>query len=45
MERLRELYHRLLETDLAIKTGKLEGDLAMDILIVELGQKAIAKGQ
>jgi len=38
--RLRELYHRLLETDLAIKTGKMEGDLAMDILIVELGQKS-----
>ncbi len=45
MERLRELYHRLLETDLAIKTGKMEGDLAMDILIVELGQKAVSKRQ
>ncbi len=37
--RLREVYHKLLETDLAIKTGKLDGELAFNILIVELGQK------
>lgn len=37
--RLRELYHRLLETDVSIKTGKLEGEIALDILIAELGQR------
>jgi DNA polymerase-3 subunit delta len=37
--RLREVYHRLLETDLDIKTGKYDGDLALDILIAELGQR------
>ena len=37
--RLKEVYHRLLETDIAIKTGKYDGDLALDILISELGQK------
>lgn len=29
-------YHRLLEADLAIKTGRLEGDLALELLLVEL---------
>ena len=37
--RLHEVYHRLLETDLSIKTGKLEGELALNILIAELGQR------
>jgi DNA polymerase-3 subunit delta len=37
--RLREVYHKLLETDLAVKTGKLDGELAFNILIVELGRK------
>jgi DNA polymerase-3 subunit delta len=37
--RLRELYHKLLETDVSIKTGKLDGELALNILIAELGQK------
>jgi DNA polymerase-3 subunit delta len=36
--RVIELYHKLLETDLAIKTGKYEGELALNILIAELGQ-------
>lgn len=36
--RLREVYHKLLETDLAIKTGKCDGDLALDLLITDLGQ-------
>ncbi|MFH1647257.1 MAG: DNA polymerase III subunit delta [Chloroflexota bacterium] len=40
--RLREVYHRLLETDLSIKTGKYEGELALNILIAELGQRASA---
>lgn len=36
--RLRELYRKLLECDLAIKTGKLDGELALDVLVAELGQ-------
>ena len=37
--RLKELFHKLLEADLAIKTGQMEGEIALDILIAELGQK------
>ncbi len=37
--RLRELYHRLLETDISIKTGKTDGEIALNILIAELGQR------
>jgi len=36
MERLRHLYRGLLETDLAIKTGKYDSELALDLLIAEL---------
>ena len=38
-ERLKYVYHKLLEADLAIKTGKYEGELALDILIAELCQR------
>lgn len=38
LQRLREVYHKLLETDLSIKTGKHDGDLALDLLITELCQ-------
>ncbi len=38
-ERLKEIYSKLLETDLSIKTGKYEEELALDILISELCQK------
>jgi DNA polymerase-3 subunit delta len=34
--RLRKVYDKLLETDLAIKTGKYEGGLALNLLIAEL---------
>jgi DNA polymerase-3 subunit delta len=37
--RLRELYHRLLDTDESIKTGRLEGEIALEILVAELGQR------
>ena len=37
--RLREVYDKLLETDLAIKTGKYEGGLALNLLIAELCQQ------
>lgn len=39
MERLREVYNKLLETDLAIKTGKYDGELALNLLIAELSQQ------
>ena len=32
------IYDRLLETDVAIKTGRLEADLALDMLVVELAR-------
>ncbi len=38
LPRLREVYQQLLETDLAIKTGKYEGELALNILVAELCQ-------
>jgi DNA polymerase-3 subunit delta len=37
--RIREVYHKLLEADLSIKTGKYDGELALNILIAELGQR------
>ncbi len=36
LPRLREVYHQLLETDLSIKTGKYEAELALNILVAEL---------
>lgn len=36
LSRLEEIYRRLLETDLAIKTGRSEPVVALDILVVEL---------
>ena len=35
-ERLKKFYEKLLETDLAIKTGQYDGELALNILVVEL---------
>jgi len=40
MERLKQVYTRLLETDVAIKTGQYDGELALSILIAELCQKS-----
>ncbi len=39
LPRLSTLYHKLLETDIAIKTGKYDGELALSILIAELAQR------
>ncbi|MFC1942384.1 hypothetical protein ACFLWU_04110, partial [Chloroflexota bacterium] len=39
LARLKEVYHRLLEADLSIKTGKYDGELALNILIAEVGQR------
>ena len=36
LEQLRSFYDKLLETDLAIKTGIYDGELALNILVVEL---------
>ncbi len=42
LPRLREVYHRLLEADLSIKTGKYDGELALNILVAELCQRGKA---
>ena len=39
LARIKEVYHRLLETDLSIKTGKYDAELAFNILIAELCQR------
>lgn len=39
LERLKQAYDRLLEADLSIKTGKYDGELALNILIAELSQR------
>lgn len=36
-------YHRLLETDLAIKQGRLEPDLALDLLVADQGARPRAR--
>ena len=36
LERLNAIYRQMLNTDLAIKTGKYESDLALDVLVAEL---------
>ncbi len=38
LRQLESIYDRLLETDVAIKTGKLEANLALDMLVVELAR-------
>jgi DNA polymerase-3 subunit delta len=39
LPRLKEVYHRLLETDLSIKTGRYDGELALNLLVAELCQR------
>jgi DNA polymerase-3 subunit delta len=36
LPRLRDIYHRLLDTDLAIKTGRYEGELALAVFIADM---------
>jgi DNA polymerase III subunit delta len=38
LAKLKEIYRKLLEADLSIKTGKTEGDLAMVTLVAELSK-------
>ncbi len=40
LERLKQVYRKLLQTDLSIKTGKFEGGLALNLLIAELCPQA-----
>lgn len=42
LARLNEVYHKLLEADLAVKTGKYEGELVLNVLIAELAQSSTA---
>ncbi len=35
-DRIKEIYKKVLETDIAVKTGKYEGELALNILVAEL---------
>lgn len=39
LEQLKVIYHRLLDTDLAIKRGRLKGELAIELLLAELCQE------
>jgi DNA polymerase-3 subunit delta len=45
MDRLREVFHKLLEADLSIKTGKLEGEITLEILVAELAQQGTVKAK
>jgi DNA polymerase III subunit delta len=35
-QRLKEIYQSLLETDIALKTGRMDGDLALNLLVADL---------
>ncbi len=39
LSRLKQVYQELLETDLSIKTGRYDSELALDILVAELGRQ------
>ena len=36
LQRLESIYHRLLESDISIKTGRSDGEIALDLLLIEL---------
>ena len=42
-ERLRAIYAQLLESDVSMKTGRYEGELAVELLIAELCQRSPAR--
>ena len=44
-QRLKEIYQQLLDTDLSIKTGKYDGELALNILVAELCQRRRGAGE
>jgi DNA polymerase III subunit delta len=39
-DRLKEIYGSLLDTDIALKTGRLDGDLALNLLVADLCEKS-----
>jgi DNA polymerase III subunit delta len=39
LDQLKGIYQNLLQTDLSIKTGRLEGDLALNLLVAEMAEK------
>jgi len=39
MRQIVEVYHKLLETDLSIKTGRYSGELALNLLVADLCQR------
>ena len=39
LPRLKEVYHRILEADISIKTGKYDAELALNILVAELSRR------
>ena len=39
MRQVVEIYHKLLETDLSIKTGRYSGELALNLLVADLCQR------
>ena len=41
MRQIIEVYHKLLETDLSIKTGQYNGELALNLLIADLCQRRL----
>ena len=41
LPRLKQIYRQLLATDLSIKTGKYDGELALNILVAELCQRSL----
>jgi len=45
LARIRQVYGQMLEADLAIKTGKYDGELALTMLIAELCQAPQAAGR
>ncbi len=44
MDRLKSIYGQLLESDVAMKTGQYEGELAIELLVAELCRRTPAAG-
>ncbi|MFC1961756.1 DNA polymerase III subunit delta, partial [Chloroflexota bacterium] len=42
LARVREVYHRLLEADLSLKTGRFDGELTLNLLVADLCQQGAA---
>ena len=44
IEELKKIYQKLFQADLDIKTGKVDGQTALDLLIAEVGQNQLPAG-